>query len=296
MSVEPVPRSRPLGARRQPAALRLPRADARGDGVQAALLRLGARLPVAARPPADALRRALPGLHAVREGRRPVPFYPVVLLGNIVLFTFFQEGTARRIGRRPREPGAEDPLPAHGHPGVRRPHRGVQPVLNLCVVMVFALASGVHRAGRGWRRRCSSRSSPCSCSASRCSFGALRPLPRHQADLGGRAPGALLRDAGDLRGRGDRRVRRLRKLIMMNPVAAILEQFRHAVIDPGAPTAAEAAGGTLTCWSRWGPRGRLRGRLPGVRPRRAADRRRALILALTHAAALAAQRQRTIPF
>ena len=30
---------------------------------------------------------------------------------------------------------------------------------------------------------------------------------------------------------------------MLNPVAAILEQFRHAVIDPGAPTAAEAAGG-----------------------------------------------------
>ena len=27
--------------------------------------------------------------------------------------------------------------------------------------------------------------------------------------------------------------------------AAILEQFRHAVIDPAAPTAAAAAGGTL---------------------------------------------------
>jgi ABC-2 type transport system permease protein len=31
----------------------------------------------------------------------------------------------------------------------------------------------------------------------------------------------------------------------MNPVAVILEQFRHAVIDPGAPTAAAAAGGTV---------------------------------------------------
>ena len=36
---------------------------------------------------------------------------------------------------------------------------------------------------------------------------------------------------------------RLRRLLMLNPLAAILEQFRHAVIDPGAPTAAEAAGG-----------------------------------------------------
>ena len=32
---------------------------------------------------------------------------------------------------------------------------------------------------------------------------------------------------------------------MMNPLAAILQQARHAVIDPGAPTAAEAIGGTL---------------------------------------------------
>jgi ABC-2 type transport system permease protein len=30
---------------------------------------------------------------------------------------------------------------------------------------------------------------------------------------------------------------------MMNPIAAILEQFRHAVIDQGAPSAVEAAGG-----------------------------------------------------
>ena len=35
----------------------------------------------------------------------------------------------------------------------------------------------------------------------------------------------------------------IREAIMLNPVAAILEQFRHAVIDPAAPTAAEAAGG-----------------------------------------------------
>ena len=32
---------------------------------------------------------------------------------------------------------------------------------------------------------------------------------------------------------------------MLNPVAAILEQFRHAVIDPTAPSAAEAVGGAI---------------------------------------------------
>jgi ABC-2 type transport system permease protein len=32
-------------------------------------------------------------------------------------------------------------------------------------------------------------------------------------------------------------------LIMLNPIAAVLQQFRHAVIDPTAPTAAQAIGG-----------------------------------------------------
>ena len=32
---------------------------------------------------------------------------------------------------------------------------------------------------------------------------------------------------------------------MCNPLAAILQQFRHAMIDPTAPSAAAAAGGTL---------------------------------------------------
>lgn len=32
-------------------------------------------------------------------------------------------------------------------------------------------------------------------------------------------------------------------LLMLSPVSAIIEQIRHAVIDPGAPTAAAAAGG-----------------------------------------------------
>ena len=37
--------------------------------------------------------------------------------------------------------------------------------------------------------------------------------------------------------------RTMQELIMMNPLAAILQQFRYAIIDPTAPSAAEAAGG-----------------------------------------------------
>jgi hypothetical protein len=35
----------------------------------------------------------------------------------------------------------------------------------------------------------------------------------------------------------------LKQPIMLNPLAAILQQFRHAVLDPSAPTAADVAGG-----------------------------------------------------
>lgn len=37
----------------------------------------------------------------------------------------------------------------------------------------------------------------------------------------------------------------LRELVMLNPLAAIIQQTRHWLIDPGAPTAAEAAGGAV---------------------------------------------------
>ena len=37
----------------------------------------------------------------------------------------------------------------------------------------------------------------------------------------------------------------VREVLMMNPLAFIIEQARHAVIDPSAPSAAAAAGGTV---------------------------------------------------
>ena len=36
----------------------------------------------------------------------------------------------------------------------------------------------------------------------------------------------------------------VREVMMMNPLAAIIEQARHAVIDQSAPSAAESIGGT----------------------------------------------------
>ena len=58
-----------------------------------------------------------------------------------------------------------------------------------------------------------------------------------------RCPLALLRDAGALSARDDPE-RAVQQLVMCNPLAAMLQQARHALIDPSAPSAAEAIGGT----------------------------------------------------
>ena len=68
-----------------------------------------------------------------------------------------------------------------------------------------------------------------------------------------------------------------RAVVLGNPLAALLETARVAVVDASAPTVAEAAGSELawllpTAVSR----GRVRARLLGLQPRGAADRRGAL--------------------
>jgi ABC-2 type transport system permease protein len=39
--------------------------------------------------------------------------------------------------------------------------------------------------------------------------------------------------------------RQAQEILMLNPLSAILQQMRHALIDPNAPTAAQAAGGAV---------------------------------------------------
>jgi ABC-2 type transport system permease protein len=176
-----------------------------------------------------------------------VEFYPVVLLTNIVLFTFFMEGTGGAVGsvverealvRKIQFPRMAIPvsvvLTASFNLG-----------LNLVVVLIFALASGV---------------SP------RLSWLEAVPLV---ALLGILTSGmAMLLSALYVRFRDVRPIwdvisqalfyatpviytidslhksAWIEHLIMSSPLAAILQQMRHAIIDPQAPTAAAAVGGT----------------------------------------------------
>jgi len=182
----------------------------------------------------------------VKVGGR-VPFYPVVLLGNIVLFTFFQEGTGAVGSVVDRESLVRKcHFPRMAIPVSVVLTAGFNLVLNLCVVMIFALASGVHP-------RWSWLQAPVLVallavlvlglamllSALYVRYRDIKPI--WEVVLQALFYATPVIYAVEALGVSDR----IRELIMMNPIAAILEQFRHAVIDPGAPTAAEAAGGTL---------------------------------------------------
>jgi ABC-2 type transport system permease protein len=171
--------------------------------------------------------------------------YPVVLLSGVVLFTFFSEATGNAVTSVVDQEGI-----------VRKIHfpRLVIPLsvvltayfnlgLNYLAVVIFMLARGVHP---GW------------------SWFALIPLFLF---LGIFATGvSMIVSSMYVRYRDVKPIwevalqaifygsaifypienipsAKLQHLIMCNPLAAVVQSVRHAVIDPGAPTAAQAIGG-----------------------------------------------------
>jgi ABC-2 type transport system permease protein len=172
-------------------------------------------------------------------------FFPVVLLSNIVLFTFFAEATGGAVGSVVDRENL-----------VRKIHfpRLVVPVavvltamfnlgLNLVVVVIFIVASGVHVTLR-WLEI-------------PLLIGLLALLATGLATL----VSALFVRMRDIRPIWEVLLQvifygspiiyvietvhseRVRELMMLNPLAMIIQQMRHAVIDPSAPTAANVAGG-----------------------------------------------------
>jgi ABC-2 type transport system permease protein len=176
-----------------------------------------------------------------------VEFYPVVLLSNIVLFTFFSEGTGAVGSLVDRESLVRKiQFPRAAVPVAVVLTAAFNLTLNSLVVLVLALASGV-------RPRWSWLEIPLLLallaalvvgmamllSALYVRFRDVKPIWEVALQLLFYAtPVIYAIETIDI-------AERLRELLMLNPLAAILEQFRHAVIDPNAPTAAEAAGGAV---------------------------------------------------
>jgi ABC-2 type transport system permease protein len=176
-----------------------------------------------------------------------VPNYPVVLLANIVLFTFFTDGAGAVTSVVDREALVRKiHFPRMAIPVSVVLTAAFNLTLNLTVVAIFALASGV-------QPRWSWLQAPVLIvllavfvlglamllSAAYVRFRDVKPIWEVAAQLLFYATPVIYAietiDVDD----------RIKQALMLSPIAVILEQFRHAVIEPGAPTAAAAAGGGL---------------------------------------------------
>ena len=178
-----------------------------------------------------------------------VAHYPIVLLANIVVFTFFAEGTG---GAVQSVVAREQLVRKIQFPRMAIPVSVVITAsfnfaLNMLVVLVFALANGVTPHWT-WLEL-------------PVLIGILAVLIVGIAML----LSALFVRFRDIQPIWDVSVQALfyatpilyvidsltdvsegvKHAMMLNPLAAILTQMRHAVIDQDAPTAAAAAGGTL---------------------------------------------------
>jgi ABC-2 type transport system permease protein len=174
-----------------------------------------------------------------------VAFYPVVLLANIVLYTFFSEGTSAVGSLVDRESLVRKiQFPRAAVPVAVVLTAGFNLGLNLIVVLGFAIASGV-RPHWGWLQAPFLIAAlalivtglAMLLSALYVRYRDVKPIWDVMLQLLFYATPVIYAietiDADET----------LKRVLMLNPLAAILEQFRHAVIDPAAPTAAAAAGG-----------------------------------------------------
>jgi ABC-2 type transport system permease protein len=174
-----------------------------------------------------------------------VTFYPVVLLANIVLYQFFADGTGAVDSLVERESLVRKiQFPRAAVPVAVVLTASFNLLLNLLVVLAFALASGVTPTWR-WLQ------APLLVgalallvvglamllSALFVRYRDVKPIWEVVVQLAFYAtPVIYAIETIDI----DATVK---QVLMLSPVAAILQQFRHAVIDPTAPSAAAAAGG-----------------------------------------------------
>jgi ABC-2 type transport system permease protein len=174
-----------------------------------------------------------------------VTFYPVVLLANIVLYQFFADGTGAVDSLVERESLVRKiQFPRAAVPVAVVLTASFNLLLNLLVVLAFALASGVTPTWR-WLQ------APLLVgalallvvglamllSALFVRYRDVKPIWEVVVQLAFYAtPVIYAIETIDINAT-------VKQLLMLSPLAAILQQFRHAVIDPTAPSAAAAAGG-----------------------------------------------------
>jgi ABC-2 type transport system permease protein len=174
-----------------------------------------------------------------------VRFLPVVMLSGIILFTFYGEATGGAVTSvQDREPL----LRKIRFPRLVIPTATVLTAifnlaLNLVVVLVFMLVSGVEPHG-SWIQApllvavliAFSQGLAMLLSALYVRYRDVRPIWDVVLQMTFYAT-PLLYPIETVTNET------AQKLIMLNPLAAIVQQFRHAVIDPSAPSTVDVLGG-----------------------------------------------------
>ena len=181
---------------------------------------------------------------AIKLGAR-VNYFPVVLLTSIVLYTFFSEATNNAVTAVvDREQLVRKiQFPRLVIPTTTVVTAAFNLALNFLVILIFAFASGVRPHVR-WLEVpfillalfALTLGVSTLLSALYVRFRDVKPMwdVMLQVLLYG-SPVIYAIETIDSRG--------AQQAIMMNPLAAIMQQMRHALIDPTAPSAATAAGG-----------------------------------------------------
>lgn len=175
-----------------------------------------------------------------------VPYYPVVLLSGIVLFSFFSESTVGAVTSVVEREGLIRKI---SFPIISVPLSTITSVfltlfLNYFVVMVFAVLSGVTPTWR-WIQILPllvllyivAASVGVALSALYVRFRDVKPIWEviAQVMFYGTPVIYTIEYVQD-------RSETLAQIMMCNPVATIIQQMRHSVIDPASPSAVDVLG------------------------------------------------------
>lgn len=182
--------------------------------------------------------------HVVKIGDA-VQYYPVVLLMNIVLFTYFGDGSSAVTSVVDREQLVRKiQVPRLAIPLAQTLTATFNVALNLIVVLIFAFASGIELRWT-WifapfllvALALIAAGFAMLLSALYVRFRDVKPMWDVFIQMMFYAtPVIYVLDGLDI-------PEEVKNGMAMSPIAAILIQMRHVVIDPAAPTAAEAVGG-----------------------------------------------------
>ncbi|HYP49187.1 MAG TPA: ABC transporter permease [Thermoleophilaceae bacterium] len=173
-----------------------------------------------------------------------VPYFPAVLLTGIVMFTFFSDATSNAVTS---VVDRENLVRKIEFPRFAVPLAAVVTALfnllgNLLAVLVFILASGVDPQPRWLLALPLIAGLVLLATGAAALLSALYPHFRDVRPIWEVLSQVLFYGSPILYAIEVVPDRAFQQLIMLNPIASVLQELRHNVIDPSAPSAADAIG------------------------------------------------------